>query len=225
MNRTQLHLLGIILLIFSQTRLSAQAAEPGSWMVYSGNFTFKENWNWVNEVHFRNYDILSDLQQVALRTGIGYNLSQNNTNLLMGYTYIYSEKYIKNADDKKSSDENRFHQQIVFKQNVSRLYLQNRVRVEERFFSDEYKTRIRYSLVLNLPLNNKTMKSKTLYLATSNEIFLQVQKKAYDQNRLYGGIGYIINKNFKVEAGYLRQMTSTTNRNQFQIAVSNTFPL
>ncbi len=52
-----------------------------------------EKWSIHNEIQYRNYEFAGDLEQLLLRTGVGYNLD-NTTNLLLGYGYIKSENYI-----------------------------------------------------------------------------------------------------------------------------------
>jgi hypothetical protein len=68
------------------------------------------------------------------------------------------------------------------------------------------------------------MTDKALYVSAYNEIFLNAQNANFDRNRLYGGLGYVINKSFKVEAGFMAQTLETTNRNQFQIILFNNLP-
>ena len=72
----------------------SQESDFGNWLIYIGNKKLNSKWNIHNEVQYRNYDAVGDLEQLLLRTGIGYNLSENNHNLLLGYGYIFSENYI-----------------------------------------------------------------------------------------------------------------------------------
>ena len=51
------------------------------------------------------------------------------------------------------------------------------------------------------------------------------QNNIFDRNRLYGAIGYVINKNIRIEAGYMAQTLEVNNRNQFQIVIFNSIPL
>ncbi|MEY4904062.1 MAG: hypothetical protein RLZZ292_1877, partial [Bacteroidota bacterium] len=46
----------------------------------------------------------------------------------------------------------------------------------------------------------------------------------FDRNRLYGGLGFVINKNFKVEAAMMTQLLETKKRSQFQIVLFNNLP-
>lgn len=201
----------------------AQKSNFGGWYVYNGNQSFKQKWNWANEFQYRSYDMGIDLQQIVVRTGIGYNLSENNNNILLGYAFVYSENYIPNGV-KADNIENRIFQQLISKQNFGRVFIQHRYRLEERFLESGFQVRFRYSLGLNIPLNHKTMEPRTVYLSVSDEIFLIAQASVFDRNRLYGGIGYVINNDLKIEAGVLSQMLSNSYRNQLQISFFNNIP-
>lgn len=210
--------------IFS-TAINAQKNDVGNWLMYIGNQKISKNIIWHNEVQYRNYNFIGDLQQLLLRTGIGYNLSENNNNLLLGYGFINSENYIGNTDNKSSSNEHRIYQQFITRQNFKRVYIQHRYRIEERFLPNDFKLRFRYFLSFNIPLNNKTMKEKTIYASVYNEIFLNGQSSIFDRNRLYGALGYVINKNLRVETGFMAQTLEHSNRNQFQLLFLNNLPL
>ena len=216
----------ICLSIISSTNYcSAQKSEIGNWFIYFGNQAINKKINWHNEIQYRNYNFAGDLQQLLVRTGVGYNLSENNNNLLLGYGYILSEQYQKNSDRKTESKEHRIFQQFITRQNFGRFYLQHRYRIEERFINDDISYRFRYFLALNIPINKKTMVENTIYLSTYNEIFINGQSPVFDRNRLYGGWGYNINKNFKFELGYMSQMIESSQRSQFQIILFNNLSL
>jgi hypothetical protein len=203
----------------------SQKAAVGNWFIYFGNQAINKKWNWHNEVQYRNYNFGGDLQQLILRTGIGYNLSENNNNLLLGYAYINTQRYLANGIDKANSNEHRLYQQFITKQNYNRFYIQHRYRIEERFLSTDFQVRARYFLSLNVPLSEKKMIKHAVYASAYNEIFLNTKADIFDRNRLYGGLGYVINKNLKAEIGFMAQTLSTSNRNQFQIIFFNNLPL
>ena len=50
-----------------------------------------------------------------------------------------------------------------------------------------------------------------------NELFLNTKSAVFDRNRVYGGFGYQINKNIRVEAGYMTQLFETSSRDQFNL--------
>src|SRR5215468_8602340 len=90
-----------ILILFVSTVCCAQKSDIGNWFIYFGNQAMNKKWNWWNEVQYRNYNFIGDLQQLLIRTGIGYNLSESNNNVLLGYAFIYSENYPSDTSDKK----------------------------------------------------------------------------------------------------------------------------
>ena len=93
-----------------------------------------------------------------------------------------------------------------------------RLRLEERFFSDDFKTRFRAMNWINYPLNHKSITDKTIYLSSYHEIFINGKGPAFDRIRLYGALGYFIDKKMKVELGYLSQVQTNKERGQFQMA-------
>ncbi len=202
-----------------------QPAKTGNWLVYSGNQMLSPRTNWWNEVQYRNYNAIGDLQQLLLRTGFGYNLSENNNNILVGYAYVYSENYILDSDRKTSSEEHRIYQQFLTRQNFKRLSLSHRYRIEERFMNNDTEVRFRYAISLSIPITKASLSKGALYGIFTDEIFIHANGPAFDRNRLYTGIGYVFHKNFRAEAGFMIQTLEPSERKQFQISLINTLPL
>ncbi len=203
----------------------AQESQSGNWLMYFGNQKINDRWNWHNEIQYRNYNFAGDLEQLLLRTGIGYNLSPNNNNLLLGYAYVHGEPYIAGTDAKTNVNEHRIFQQFISRQQFGRFYLQHRYRIEERFIEEDFKMRFRYFLGINVPINKKEMVTNAIYLSVYNEIFLQPKSPVFDRDRIYGAIGFVFSKNLKAEAGWMTQLLESRHRGQFQIALFNTMPL
>ncbi len=210
-------------LVFNESVYS-QKSEIGNWFIYFGNQKINQNWNLHSEIQYRNYDFFGDTNQILARTGIGYNLTENNNNVLIGYGFINTHKYIANSDQKQESNEHRIFQQFITKQNFGRFYFLHRYRMEERFLTDDFQIRFRYFLSINIPLNKRKLEKNSIYLSTYNEIFVNTKNTLFDRNRIYAGLGYVINKNYKVETAIMAQRTNQINRNQFQIAIFNNLP-
>lgn len=191
----------------------AQPSSLGNWLIAIGDKRFNAKWNWHQEIQYRNFNFLGDTEQLLLRTGVGYNLSENNNNVLMGYAYVYSEPYA--SDGSKSSfSEHRLYQQFITRQTFGRFSIQHRYRFEERFLPDDFRLRFRYFLALNVALSKKLMTDGTLYLSAYNEIFLHTDNNYFDRDRIYGGLGYRFNSICRLEFGLMSQVTSTQTRNQ-----------
>ena len=214
----------VFLLLNSNNSMYSQKSEIGNWLIYFGNQKINQNWNWHNEIQYRNYDFIGDTNQLLLRTGLGYNLTENNNNVLLGYAFVNTHKYIPNSDQKQESNEHRIFQQFITKQNFGRFYFLHRYRVEERFLPDDFQVRLRYFLNATIALNKKTLDKNAIYFSTYNEIFVNTEMPLFDRNRIYAALGFVINKNFKVEAGFMSQILEQSNRNQFQIVIFNNLP-
>ncbi|WP_267402535.1 MULTISPECIES: DUF2490 domain-containing protein [unclassified Chryseobacterium] len=200
----------------------AQKNDLGAWYMYFGNNKISKKLNFHNEIQYRNFDMGGDLEQLLIRTGIGYDLTENNNNILLGYGFILSQPYING--EKTENIEHRIFQQYITKQKFGRFNLQHRYRLEERFLQDDFRMRFRYFLGLNIPINNKEILPKTFYGSVYNEIFLHLNSPTFDRNRVYGALGYVINKNMRVEAGYMNQIQENRNRGQVQIGFYNNIP-
>lgn len=195
----------------------SQDSNFGNWLIYIGNKKINQKWNIHNEVQYRNYDAIGDLEQLLLRTGLGYTFNENNNNVLLGYGYILSENYLDDSDEKVSVNEHRIFQQFISNQKIGSLKLGHRYRFEQRFIEDDFKMRFRYFLSINIPLGKNENKARKYYLSAYNELFLNTETTIFDRNRLYGGIGYNVDENIRIEAGYMSQFFETTSRDQLNI--------
>lgn len=208
----------LIFLIISLPFISfSQESDLGNWLIYFGNKQIDKKWNWHHEVQYRNYNFIGDLEQLLLRTGIGYNLSESNNNILLGYGYILSENYIGNTETKESVNEHRIYQQFITKQSFGIFKIQHRYRFEQRWVEGDFKMRFRYFLAMNVALTKKRYEDNSFYLSAYNEIFLNTQSSIFDRNRLYGGLGYKINKTVRVELGYMNQFFENGSRDQLNM--------
>ncbi|GLR17834.1 DUF2490 domain-containing protein [Portibacter lacus] len=206
----RLFLLAILITVLS-TNAHSQESEIGNWMIYIGSKKIDSKWNWHHEVQYRNYNAIGDLEQLLLRTGIGYNLSENNNNLLAGYGFIRSENYMDGQEEKVIVNEHRIYEQFVTKQKFKFMSVQHRYRFEQRIVEEDFKMRFRYFLSLGIPLNDD------FYVSLYNEIFLNVSESPFDRNRVYGGLGYRLNDVMRFELGYMNQLFGASSRDQVNI--------
>lgn len=222
--RTKLKSINILFFFFITTVGISQNSETGNWFLYFGNQKINKKWSFHNELQYRNYNFVGDLEQLLIRTGIGYDLSENNNNILLGYAFVHSEKYITGTDIKNNTTEHRIFQQFISKQEFGRVKIQHRYRFEQRFIDSNFKMRFRYFLSLNVPVNKTVMEKNAVYVSAYNEIFINTKRTQYDRNRIYGGVGYCFNKNFKMEVGLMSQIIENSSRTQFQIMIFNNLP-
>lgn len=227
----------LLLTIFGLNTSFAQLSEPGNWLIYFGNQNFANNkWVWHNEVQYRNYNFLGSTEQLLLRTGVGRYLTENNNILSAGYAYISTrpqgiEDGLVVIDDANAFSEHRIWQQYLTRQTVGKVLLTHRYRFEQRFFNDgDFRLRGRYFLAANIPINAPVIQAKTYYVSLYNEIFLNITDDTrvalFDRNRLYGALGYQVNRGVRVEVGLMHQTLNVRDfsRTQFQFVVFNNLP-
>jgi len=219
-----------LLLIFMVCILksNAQKSVVGNWFMYTGNNYISKNWIWYNEVQYRNFNFAGDLEQFLLRTGIGYNLTEKNNNLLIGLGYFNSEPYIQGTSQKSKIIEYRLFQQFITRQNFGRVFLTHRYRFEERFINDQlnpdknlFRSRARYQIAIQVALNKSKLEKNAFYFSSSNEIFINTRGNFFDRNRLYAALGYCFNNSLRLELGMMAQSLQSKTRSQFQIAIIN----
>ena len=214
--KKKLNMAALILVLMLPLSFQAQESDLGNWLIYIGNKKLNSKWNIHNEVQYRNYNAVGDLEQLLLRTGLGYNINEKN-NVLLGYGYILSENYVGDTDEKVSINEHRIFQQFTTKQSIGKVGLSHRYRFEQRFVEDDFKMRFRYFLGVKIPLQYKEDGSSPLYLSAYNEIFLNTESSVFDRNRVYGGLGYTFSKQLRLELGYMNQFFETSGRDQINV--------
>jgi len=198
----------LLIFLFLPLFSSAQQSDLGNWLIYFGNKQFNEKWNLHHEIQYRNYNLIGDMEQLLIRTGIGYNIG-SKSNLLVGYGYINSENYTGISNAQATVQEHRIYQQFITKQNIGTVALQHRYRFEQRFIEGDFRTRFRYFLGINIPF-----KESNYYTSFYNEIFLNGDGNVFDRNRIYGGIGYRFNSKVRFEFGYMSQVFQGFSRDQ-----------
>jgi len=209
----------IILLILFTIPLSslAQDSNLGNWLIYFGNKKIDSDFNLHHEVQYRNYNGIGDLEQLLLRTGVGYNLTENNANLLLGYGFINSQNYI-DEDEKIGINEHRIYQQFISRHSLGIVNLQHRYRFEQRWVDDtDMRLRFRYFLSIKVPFSTEGVTEDSWYLSAYNEIFINSESEVFDRNRTYLGIGYKLNDFAKFELGYMNQFLNGGSRDQLNI--------
>ena len=199
----------------------------GAWYMYFFNTNFKEsNWGVQGDIQYRNWNVGGDLEQLLLRAGLTYSPKSSPIKFTMGYVNITTGAY---GSRSTTTTESRIYQEALFPVKFGkRIYTNHRFRYEQRFVENQdFRTRYRYNLFLNVALNKAEMAPKTLYAAFYNELFINGQRSIgngnnveyFDRNRFYAGLGYIISNKIKVQLGVMNQTTNNWSKNQLQISL------
>ncbi len=203
----------------------AQDVTQTAWLASFNTFKLNAKWSIHLDVQWRSTDDVEQLQTFLFRPGINYHIKQNQI-ITAGYAFI-PNRYV-SMEDNALLAEHRIWQQFIVNQPIGVSAIQHRFRLEERFvpipvtkdgelMTDDYafSSRVRYFVRTVLPFA-KTGKAfeKGWFGALQNELFLNITNQqnvngeTFDQNRLYGAIGYRVAKGFDLEAGYMWQFVN-----------------
>ena len=199
----------------------------GAWYMYFYNTTFKESpWGIQGDLQYRNWNLGGDLEQLLIRSGITYQPKKAQIKFTLGYGNITTGMI---GSSNVTSGEHRIYQEALYPVKFgNRIYTNHRFRYEQRFVEgQDLRTRYRYNLFVNVPLNKKTLEKKAIYIALYNEIFINGQREIgennsveiFDRNRAYAAIGYVIKNGFSVQLGIMNQTTDNQSKNQFQVSL------
>lgn len=213
--------------------LCAQVDEDdtGAWYMYFFNAPAKTSqWGLQGDVQYRNWDLGGDLEQLLLRGGLTWRPKSNDAMFTLGYANITSGEF---GASSETITENRIYQEALLPQKISeRFYLRHRFRFEQRWVDkQDFRTRFRYAIFIDVPLNNTSIKKGVWYLAFYDEIFLNGQRdigdgrtvEIFDRNRLYGALGYGLSDKVRLQGGYMHQYSNNISKGQFQLSLHQTF--
>ncbi|MFC4871868.1 DUF2490 domain-containing protein [Negadavirga shengliensis] len=211
-------ILMLFLLISAEPCYSQSAFREGQgmWLMFFNRTQLTEKWSIHSEIQDRAYDLSHKNEQLLIRAGMNYHLKKNLW-LTGGYGYI--ESYSLAGDQLPTVSEHRVWQQGLYYHNLGRLFIEHRGRLEQRFVGDNYRDRVRYRLMINIPLNKSSMQANTVFISTYNEIFYHLEKNPYDRNRFYTAVGYQFNKAVNLQTGWLAQDFNGKTKGYLQLAL------
>ncbi len=203
----------------------------GAWYMYFFRKDFDNSTFGIQgDYQFRFWNFGSDLEQILLRTGVTFSPKNANILFTLGYGNITSGTP---GDDKSKTSESRIYQEALFSQKIGqRFLLTHRLRFEQRWVENQdFRTRYRYNLFVNIPLNSSSLGKGALYITLYNELFINGQRdigdnrqvEIFDRNRTYIGLGYGISNKLRTQLGWMKQTTDNWSKGQAQISLHQTW--
>lgn len=209
----------VIALLACITQVNAQNTgedELGAWYMYFGTNRITDKLSIHSEAQFRFYEVANTFNQLLLRTGLNYHITDNAI-ATIGYGYINTDGTFADIPGEENSNEHRIFEQFILKNKVGKVAFEHRYRLEQRFIStqadDFTEHRARYRLQLTYPFNDKW------FLNVYDEVFINLQEPIFGQNRLYGAIGYNVKSNFSIQVGYLKNHFTGINFDRVQLGI------
>ena len=208
----------------------------GGWYMYFWSIPGAENdsqsrFGLQGDLQYRNWNVIGDLEQLLIRGGVTYRPQKVKGKLTLGYAHISTGAF---GDATDTAVEHRIYQEALLPHRVGgRLHLTHRFRYEQRIVeTPDLRTRFRYALFLNIPLNSKELKQNSIYLALYDEVFINGQREIgaeapvefFDRNRAYVALGYGLTDRMRMQFGYMQHTTNAWNKGQIQLSLHHTIP-
>ena len=190
--------------------------ELGAWYMYSGTHQISENWSLKSVLQLRTYETTKNFNFLFFQGGGNYTLNKN-ISAGLNYGFLLWDRNFEDNDN-PNTIEHRINEQIYLKNKSGKFSLTNRLSLDHRFIDNKtsYETqhRIRYRFHVKHPIN------KTLFISVFDEIMYNLDGFKFQQNRLYGAMGFKLSNNVNLELGYLKWSFKSRAFDRLQIGIS-----
>lgn len=198
------------------------------WYGYFNTVEFSNKWFITAEMQERRFFHPGRQHQFLARTHLHHKMN-NGWDAGPGFTYFLQSPHDPYSESTLAVPELRPHLEFNLRQNTGKITVSHRYKAEWRFIhntgngglADGYWNyfRFRYRAGIDFPLFKKENRNRLLKLKISDEIHInagsKIIKNIFDQNRVYIGLNYRLNKNFALETGYLNWFQQRTSGDQF----------
>lgn len=216
----------ICLFIYSPSNLWGQQPIRNSqnqaiWASINTQFHLSKQFYIGNEFNLRRVHWGGAPEQVIERPSVNY-IAHKFVVLSLGYSFIVNDPYGEFPAPKTTLEHNIW-EQIAFKHPLKKWTFTHRYRFEHRWVEQltasskqatptdnfAFRQRLRYRFILKYTLKSFG-KNQQLYIAFFDELFINLPPFGstillFNQNWLYGGIGYNFSKTTQIELGYMNQ--------------------
>lgn len=223
-------ILSIILILGAGIPAKAQEKDSSDFRIWYDFFftnTLNSNFRILVQTNFK-HRIESDWRQLLVRPTIIYTM-RDEIYFQGGLSFFYT------WENKDKIYEIRPWQGVnLFWPRIGQIFLNNFVRLEERFFAFDFEDensmslRARYAITTQIPINHNKLIDHTLYLLPYFETFFPMYEKGLhpdiERFRFSLGLGYKFNTHFRTELVYMHEKAKadvfnsyTDNRNTARI--------
>jgi hypothetical protein len=165
---------------------------------------FSSKWQAPVDVSYRTIGVSSSAYQYTFRTGLRRFINET-WSVASGVALFFTRTSFDKADHEFTREFRLWQEVAAEKKLKNKFVLQNRFRLEERFFdatggNDSYTAiRFRYRVGIAKYLGEKLR----VQLAEEYMEHLTSSRFSFQQNRIYFSWGYLLNKLTQIEAGYI----------------------
>ena len=189
------------------------------WVGYFSMIKINDKWSLNSDAQFRTRNEVKNYSQALLRKGLSYKLNEK-VDVTLGLAHF--RFFITND---KTRGEWRPWQEIKISDQIGKIKLSHRFRVEQRFNETvknreatndyQFNFRFRYRFDLRYPILKENKSGNNIYALIGNEIMVNagnnISNNYFDQDRLYVGVNYEINKKIALQLQYMHIWQQASN--------------
>jgi hypothetical protein len=182
----------------------AQQSETSAWSGVQLPVSFNSKWQWHNDAGYRTIGFSGSAYQYLYRTGARYSFTKG-WSAAAGAAFFFTRTSYQKADH-EFGKEFRLWQELNFNKYINgKCSLQNRIRIEQRWFNATQSIETYTAFRLRYRLSGLQKLSDKWGLQLANEYMQQsVNKKfSFNQNRVIASAIYSINQFNQFQCGYM----------------------
>ncbi|BAV04600.1 Protein of unknown function [Filimonas lacunae] len=182
----------------------AQNDKLGSWDITNLSLSLDKKFSLWLEAQTRSQKLTTDFYYHEFKGGIQYKLVDKAT-IMVGTGDYKTYSTPGNFKTPMQVKEWRLWEQLVISNNIHRVKLEHRYRIEQRWINGEFFNRFRYRINPIVPINHASIVPKTLYISAFDEVFFTNTAPFFVRNRFFAGAGFQFSKVVAAQAGWIRQ--------------------
>ncbi|MBE7174003.1 MAG: DUF2490 domain-containing protein [Williamsia sp.] len=221
------NLAGLVILLSLCKNAHTQTANFGGWLATFYTIKVNKKVDVIADAQFRSGKQVKNISTILLRPAISFKFNKN-VSAALGYAWNDARRDVGTLSE--LIPEHRIWQHVIVRHKILSASSQHRFRLEQRFLpkvvvrnnqlhSNGYNHahRFRYFTRTIIPLKKTKQFTQGPFGALQNEVFLNlgnksaVNKRVFDQNRLYGAVGYRLSPRLDLETGYMNQYMIAAN--------------
>jgi hypothetical protein len=181
------------------------------WLRYQNQLLFSPTLYWNTEIESRRFFNPDVQNQFIIHSHLHYKRNQWDVGIGPTLSWAYAQKPALGYDH--AVNEIRGVSEVAFEVPLGKIYFQNRIRLDHRFFQEEigksvfeeslYVLRFRYRAQIRIPVKTNIENIPTIYLRLANEVMLNHIRNTFDQNRIYVTSDINISKKITLELAYI----------------------
>lgn len=201
----------LTVLLMSASKIVYAQSQTRVGLLPTVNYNHKINKDWDINFRFESRHFVFE-NNTPESSNFKYEYSLSDISVLVARKAGLNSKFVLGVLTRLEPDAVAYRtiQQFIFQTKIKSFRLVHRIATDQTFSSNEAtEFRLRYRVSAEIPLSGQKLDVKEFYFKFNTEVLNGVQDNVYDlEFRLVPNIGYVINKQHKIELGLDNRLDS-----------------